>query len=94
MATAADILATDDELLTLDEVAAKLKVSVETARKLCVTGRLPWVHAGTGSARQTRRVLKSTLAAFMRDERRETVREEMQSIKRTFAGMKLADERW
>lgn len=84
----------DDELLTLDEVAAKLKVSRSTARQLCVSGRLPWVPAGTGKDRHIRRVRKSTLAAFMQNERRDAATEQMRNITQTLAAMRAVEERW
>jgi excisionase family DNA binding protein len=83
-----------DQLLTLDEVAGQLRVSPETVRKLCVVGKLPWVNVGTGESRHCRRVLASTLSAYMRDERRAAVGQDVRNIKQTFAAMKIAEERW
>jgi hypothetical protein len=84
----------NDELLTLDEVAARLKISPETARKLCVTGKLAWVPRGTGSSRQFRGVRRDTLEAYMRNERHGAVKQQMDQIKQTFGAMKLVEERW
>ncbi len=85
---------TTDELVTLEEVAKALQVSGETARKLCVTGKLPWVSVGTGESRHARRVLRPTLEAYMRNERRSATAEQVRDIRRTFAGSREVEERW
>jgi hypothetical protein len=84
----------DDELLTLDSVALQLKVSVETARKLCVKGRLPWVPVGTGESRHLRRVRQSTLDAYVRNERRQETRTEVRQITQAVSRTKTSSERW
>lgn len=83
-----------DELLKLDDVANRLKVSRETARALCVSGKLPWVPVGTGSKKQFRRVLSSTLDAFMRQERKNAIGAQMKNVRETLAAMSAVEERW
>ncbi len=84
----------DDQLLTPDEVAARLKVNPETVRRLCVSGRLPWVNVGTTETRPIRRVRAATLRAYMQDERRAAVKLEMQNIRQTSAAMQAVEQRW
>ncbi len=83
-----------DELLTLDEVAAKLKVSRETARRLCTSGKLPFVPVGTGSDRHIRRVRSSTLAAFVAGEKKNSIRQEMRNVRETLSAMNGVEVRW
>ena len=83
-----------DELLSLDAVAAKLKVSREQARKLCAAGKLPWVAVGLGQQKKARRVLSSTLEAYMRQEQRDAIGQHMRNIRQTHAAMSGVEERW
>lgn len=85
---------TNAKLLTVAEVAATLKVSRETARKLMATGRLPYVAVGTGSSRKLRRVNPATLAAYLQDERRDAIKQQMHDVRRTRAAMRLVEQRW
>jgi hypothetical protein len=84
----------NDEVLTLDLVAADLKVSVETARRLCADDKLAWVPRGLGQNRVHRGVLRSALEAYKRDQRRATVAREMRNIRETHDAMQVAEERW
>ena len=82
------------ELLTLDHVAAELVVSRETARQLCVTGRLPFVDVGTGRDRTMYRVLRTTLDAFVKNERRVGAAVQMEQIRQTCDALRAVEERW
>lgn len=54
----------DDDLLTVDDVANRLNVAPRTAYRLCEEGQLPHRHVGSG--RGTIRVRPEDLAAFER----------------------------
>jgi hypothetical protein len=84
----------DDQLLTLEQVAADLKVNPETARRLCISGRLPWVNVGTSDTRPIRRVLASTLRAFKANERRASIKLHAANIRQTSAAMRMVEQRW
>lgn len=83
-----------DPVLTPDEVAAALKVSRETVRKMLASGKLAWVPVGMGESRQCRRVRKSTLDEYLRNEKLSSVGQEMNNVKRTFSAMKMVEEHW
>jgi hypothetical protein len=85
---------THDALLTLDQVAADLVVNPETVRRLCISGRLPWVNVGTSDTRPIRRVLASTLRAFKANERRAAIKLHAANIRQTSAAMQAVEERW
>jgi hypothetical protein len=58
-----------DELLTLSEVAAELRVSPEQVRSLCTSGALPFIVVSPpGKDRVHRRVRRETLEHFKRNE--------------------------
>ncbi len=65
-----------EKLLTLDQVAAELQVSYETARQLTVKGRLEYTNAGTGEVREVRRVSRDALDRFKTGERRAGMKQE------------------
>lgn len=81
-----------EQVLTLHEVADALKVSDETVRKLCITGKLAWIDVGTGDARSRRRVRASTLAAFMQNERRQAIRQQMRDVRHRRDALRLSGE--
>jgi excisionase family DNA binding protein len=83
-----------DQLLTLTEVAMRLKVNRETVRRLCAAGRLPWVNVGTSETRPIRRVLETTLRAYMQNERRAAIKLDMHRIRQTADAMQGVEERW
>lgn len=83
-----------DELHNLVTVARRLKVSREQARRLCTSGRLAFITVGIGKDRNAYRVLSSTLDAFMRDERRMGVKQELRSVRETLGAMSGVEERW
>jgi excisionase family DNA binding protein len=80
-------------LLTISEVATHLSVSSECARRLCTSGKLPFINVGTGS-RIIRRVRVDTLDAFMRAERRNATIEEIRRIDATLAAANAVEQRW
>lgn len=57
----------DDELLTVGEIAARLKLHPETVRRWIRTGRVPAFLAGTDQAGY--RVRSSDLATFLTEAR-------------------------
>jgi hypothetical protein len=83
-----------NDLLTLEQVAADLVVNPETVRRLCISGRLPWVNVGTSDTRPIRRVLASTLRAFKANERRAAVKLHAANIRQTAAAMQSVEHRW
>lgn len=61
---------TENDLLTLTEVAKELRVSIETARTLTANGTLPYVNVGTGTKHILRRVRRGDLDSFKRASQR------------------------
>lgn len=80
------------DLLTTEEVADELTISVESARKLMTSGQLAYVIVTVGRQRQTRRVLRSTLEAFKQNEQRAGVRDEVQDVRQTLAAHASVEE--
>lgn len=83
------------DLLTTDEVAAELRISAEAARKLMTRGLLPYVTVTVGQQRQTRRVRRATLDAYLeREQRGGSVKVELQRVRETRAALAAVEERW
>ena len=59
----------DDELLTVPEVAATLRLNEQTVRKWLREGRLPGIYLGTRTAGW--RVRRTDVAAFIEEHRGE-----------------------
>ena len=81
-------------IMTPEDVAATLKVSPETVRRLCTEGKIAWLNAGTGSSRVTRRIKRSALDDFLHQEQRASVQAEMQSIRHASSAAASVEERW
>ncbi len=82
-----------DELLTIDEVAAELKIGYETARQLTVKGRLAFVAVGSGSSRNLRRVRRDTLESFKRAELRSSTQRMIDQANRMVKAQATASSR-
>jgi len=57
-----------DELMTLSEMAVKLRISRSQARRLLKSGRVPFLNVGAGNREQPR-IRRSDMDAFMQPKR-------------------------
>jgi excisionase family DNA binding protein len=84
-----------NELLTLTEVADRLKVSYDTARRLCKSGRLPYVPVGCGEDHETIRVRGDTLEEFTKNERRGgSAKVELARVRETLNAIAAVEEHY